>query len=211
MVLKDMTGKRCGRLTVVARAPNRTDRVAWDCICDCGAACVVLGKLLRNGFTKSCGCYRRELSKVTNMRHGMRHTAEYRIWSGMLYRCYNPSSPAFADYGGRQIGVCGGWRGANGFAQFVSDMGCRPSPQHSLDRIDNGGDYSPSNCRWAPRLMQARNTRRNRLLEYNGETQCVSAWAEATGLLPATIIARINAGWSIRDTLCRPLRRSHKT
>ncbi len=132
----------------------------------------------------------------------MSGAAEYNAWRGMLSRCSNRNDAYYRDYGGRGICVCDRW--TESFRNFVNDMGPRPSARHSIDRIDNDGDYESVNCRWATKKEQSRNTRRNRLLSYDGKTQCLAAWAEEIGLGFTTIHARLKRGWTVEQALTRP-------
>lgn len=160
----DLAGQRFGRLVAIRREPNAPKQALWFCECDCGRTAVVSSPALRHGKTKSCGCWRREFPAATKTRHGYatrdetgnyRH-AVYRIWRGMRSRCENPNQPHYPRYGGRGIKVCERWRD---FANFLADMGERPSPRHSLDRIDSDGDYEPGNVRWATASEQRHNAR----------------------------------------------------
>lgn len=131
---------------------------------------------------------------------------DWDIFNAMLYRCNNPRSKKYPRYGGRGITVCGRWlRG--GFRVFVADMGPRPSPKHSLDRIDNDGPYSPENCRWATMTQQQRNTMRNRLLAFQGQTMPMSEWAERLGMNPKVLRNRLTRGWSVDRALSTPMSR----
>lgn len=158
--VKDLTGMRFGRLRVLNREGSTKDGCAtWACICDCGSKLIVRGHTMRDGRSKSCGCLSREFTGKQFTTHGKSSTPEYRSWLKMRERCHNPRHHQHSDYGGRGIGICKRW---DSFAAFVEDMGERPTPQHTLDRINNNGNYEPGNCRWATRKDQNRNTRISR-------------------------------------------------
>lgn len=126
-----------------------------------------------------------------------------RVWRGMLRRCYCAKDQGFACYGGRGIRVCQRW--CKSFDSFVADMGPRPSPKHTLDRINNDGDYKPSNCRWATRKQQARNRRGTHRLTYHGKRLSATEWSERTGLPLGCIRSRLEGlSWSVERTLSTP-------
>lgn len=138
-------------------------RRRFRCLCACGNQKVVASGDLLNARVKSCGCLRRELAaKKALLRACDGKAPERAVWLSMIDRCTNPKARAFAHYGARGITVWGGWLD---YRQFLADMGRRPSPRHSLDRIDNDKGYSPENCRWATAAQQMRNTRRSRINE----------------------------------------------
>lgn len=137
-----------------------------------------------------------------NLRHGhtrgRRNTPEYSAWMGMRRRCSYARGPMFRHYGGRGIKVCAQWES---FETFLADLGPRPSGEHSIDRIDNGGDYEPGNVRWATPSEQASNKRTNRMLQFEGRSQTASAWARELGMLYETLLRRLKRGWSVDRAL----------
>ena len=130
-------------------------------------------------------------------------TPEFRSWAHMRRRCKDQRDNRYDRYGGRGIVVCERWQ--TSFAAFLADMGPKPTPQHSIDRIDNDGNYEPGNCRWATRREQGNNTKRNRLLTLNGETMTVTEWSRKVGIHNRTIRARLARGWTVQDALLAPL------
>ena len=172
----NLVGKKFNRLTVVKRLDNdKCGKRLWECICDCGNIKVLSSSLLINGYTKSCGCLHSDLLKERNKKHSLSKTYIYNTWNGIKARCYNKNNLSYDRYGGRGIKMCDRW--LNSFELFVSDIGERPSIKHSIDRIDNNGNYEPSNCRWATAGIQKRNQKCGVLLEYNGIIKNQTDWA----------------------------------
>jgi hypothetical protein len=205
----DLTGQRFGKLVADKVVGSHRKGRVWRCTCDCGGTNDVPSERLRNGWTKSCGCravdHGRYLSSL-RVTHGQSHKVpEYNIWAGMKARCSNPRSKSWRRYGGRGIRVCAEW--ANDFEAFLRDMGPRPSPAHSLDRMDYDGDYSPKNCRWATMLQQNNNRSSNRVIEAFGERLSSAEWEDRTGVRAAVIRDRIDSGWDIEEAVSRPVRR----
>ena len=205
MSFHDLTGQKFGRLTVVNRAGTGKDKqVLWLCKCDCGSNCIVFASNLRKGHTKSCGCLQKEATSKANKTHGMRHSRLYHIWNAMIGRCHRKADRAYPSYGGRGIAVCDEWHSFAGFHSWALAAGYEDGL--SIDRIDNDLGYSPSNCRWVTRYVQANNKRSNRCVEYNGETHTIAEWAEILGIKYATLRKRINDGWDVEKAFSAPVR-----
>lgn len=203
----DLQGHKYGRLTVISRNENRGRQVAWLCACDCGSTAVVIGAKLRSGHTQSCGCLQRERTSAAASLHkesgsSGKMTKEYNTWTLMKRRCYRAESSDYHLYGGRGIQVCERWR--HDYLAFLRDMGRAPTPQHSLDRVDNSLGYSPDNCRWATPKEQRRNQRGIKLLTFQGKTMTPMEWSVATGVNHKRIYARLKRGWSLEKTLTTP-------
>ena len=199
-IRKDLTGQRFNRWTVIGYVGNPSGRTRWLCRCDCGREKIVLGRTLTNGSSTCCGCSRRT--------HGMKRTPEYNSWQAIRARCYNKKRSSYPHYGGRGITVCPRWR--ESFEAFYEDMGPRPSPNHSINRIDNDGPYSPDNCEWANDKEQANNRRDNINVTFNGLTLNITQWGKKLGISRTLIGNRLRDGWTVEDALTRPVRRQTK-
>lgn len=196
------SGQRFSRFIALTVDDCATRPTKWICVCDCGRFLLVSHDNLVSGKSKSCGCWKLEKSRERARTHGMYGTREYGIWRAMISRCTNARQKYYDLYGGRGITVCDRWRN---FAAFYADMGPRPTPKHSIDRIDNNGPYSPENCRWSTRYEQAQNTRTNVYVSLNGKIVAVAEAARQIGLDAETLRMRLKRG-DMGERLFRPVR-----
>lgn len=198
--LIDLTGKRFGRYVVVSRSlVSNWGETRWECVCDCGNTSCVNGTDLKRGTSSSCGCYGREMVSKAKRVHGQSHSPEHSTWAGMHKRCSNPKTNGFKNYGGKGIKVCERWQD---FQKFLADMGPKPSREHTLDRVDRDGDYTPENCRWASHQVQQNNRSTNVVIEHQGQSMTVAEWARQTGLEYSTLWRRLFVlRWPIEKAL----------
>lgn len=202
----DLSGRIFGRLTVEKFAgypKHAPSKAQWVCACSCGqAGLVVYGYNLKNGNTNSCGCFKIEATKKSNSTHGQSKTLEYAIYHGMLLRCYDKKNARYPLYGGRGIKVHRRWRGADGFINFIADMGPRPSRQYSVERENNNRGYGPNNCVWATNKQQCRNTRKTRFVVFRGRRMPLIEACELADMPYTTVYFRVaKAGWSVKQAL----------
>lgn len=192
-------GERFGRLVVlpiepeVRVSPSGFKFAYMTVQCDCGTVFkTYLGRLTCNKVV-SCGCLGKEKSsariRAHNTTHGGSGTTEYKIWQGMRYRCSIESATGYNHYGGRGVTVCDRWAS---FENFLSDMGKRPSPAHSVDRIDPNGPYSPENCRWATVSEQANNKRNNVFVDIGGQKLTLAKAANLFGFSRSNVYKYMN-------------------
>ncbi len=157
--LSELAAQRFGRLTVTRLiGKNYRGKRLWECLCSCGCVTTAEAAELKRGRKQSCGCLRADRIGKVNCRHGMTNTRTHRVWDSMLSRCRNPKSISYQNYGGRGIKVCDEWLS---FEHFYRDMGESVAPLQ-LDRIDNNGNYEPSNCRWATPSQNSSNRRNSK-------------------------------------------------
>lgn len=186
---RTLPGQRFGRLVVCGFESTRNGNHYWRCLCDCGCERAVSTTNLNNGHVKSCGCFKSDFHST----HRMSQSRAYKAWINMKTRCGNANTHYYKDYGERGIRVCDRWQS---FEAFHEDMGDPPSRTHSIDRIENDGNYEPGNCRWATPTQQVRNRRNNIVVEYRGESKCLSEWAHLTGIPQNTLRYRLSHGWN---------------
>jgi hypothetical protein len=182
-----------GRLKVL----HNVGGSSWLCQCVCGQHVTVKSWNLRNGNNKSCGCLKRNVLGDATRTHGQANSRltgyankAYGVWQAMRDRCTNKNRKDYHRYGGRGIKVCKRWEK---FENFLADMG-EPPPKHTLDRINNDGDYKPSNCRWATRMEQSHNSTRIRYIKIGNKTRRLSEWLEVFGISRNTFYCRKRKG-----------------
>jgi hypothetical protein len=195
---KNLHGVRFGRLIATTKMPSRVTPsgytlAVWLCECDCGNSKAILARSLISGATISCGCYIKSIRGDSIRTHGMSRTSFYRAWRSMLNRCDYKEC-----YVSRGIKVCDRWRV---FDKFMEDMIKGYSNELSLDRINNDGDYTPQNCRWATKKEQTRNRRITRTLTVFCETKPMAEWCDIYGVSYSTLNSRINCGWPSEKAL----------
>lgn len=213
-VAESLIGRVFGRGTVFAEcardvSPKGRRESRWQLLCVCGEIYDVRRSNLVSGATLSCGCLLRERITESRYVHGRVGTPEYIVWAGMVARCTYAKHKAYRQYGGRGICVCDEWR--DSFAAFFRDMGERPTAKHSLERINNNGNYEPGNVRWATRQEQNNNRSNNHVLEYGGERKTLANWARSLGVPARRLHSRLAYGWSVERTLTEPPRASRRS
>lgn len=207
---RDLTGMRFGRWSVISYAGIAVlygrKRRTWLCRCACGTERDIAEINLVKGSSRSCGCVWKNVGARV-FKHGLSHDSLYVVWKSMLARCEQPSVESYHLYGGRGIKVCERW---HQYDNFLADMGVRPSPTHSIDRINNDGDYEPNNCRWATRREQVENTRITKRYLYRGDNCTTRRLHEISGIKMATIRFRLNHGWTVEEAVETPVTKFSK-
>lgn len=198
--MKSIIGNKYGRLTVVALSGKIGGHNVYRCLCECGGIAIARKDNLISGHTNSCGCLQLERASI----HNKSSSKLFKVWAGIINRCENENARQYKDYGGRGISICKEWR--TNFQAFY-DWAIENGYAYGLtvDRIDNDGNYCPENCRIASREEQANNTRRNVLIEYNGQRNSIAQWARRTGINEATLWNRLRNGWSVEKALTAPV------
>lgn len=194
-VKKNLEGMRFGKLTILYEHPDmKYGCYTWVCQCDCGKKThPIPTNMLLSGNTRSCGCYRAEVTRARSVTHDSSNTRLYGIWRSMKSRCLNQRAEKYKTYGGRGIKVCEEW--LNDFQAFYDwAMANGYQDDLTIDRIDVNGDYCPENCRWVDMRIQSNNRRTNVLVEINGERKTFGEWSNITGIRYATIYQRYLRG-----------------
>ena len=197
----DLTGRVFGRLTVLRRSGYKTGLIAWDCICACGKGSHTRGGDLTSGKIRSCGCLNMERRST---KFGATLDPHYQCWWAMVARCFDPNNNGYSRYGAVGISVYAPW--VTDFQAFKTYMGPRPTPDHSIDRIEGSKGYFPGNVRWASSLEQTLNRRVTVMVDYKGVRQSLAVLARAHGLAPKVVNSRVSrGGWSVEKALTTPV------
>lgn len=205
----DLTGMKFNNLTVIEQAetkilPCGQHKTMWKCKCKCGKETIVSSHALRNNGILSCRECGIKRSAETRKKLDNKNIRLYHIWNNMRQRCNNPKHNYFKNYGGRGITICDEWSGEKGFENFYKwSMENGYSDELTIDRIDNDNGYSPQNCRWATRKEQANNTRKNKIIEFNGEEKTLSQWADFYGLSQDLLGERLLRGKTMEESIRR--------
>jgi len=191
-------GQKIHKWTIIDIAPPRIRKTYWLCECECGIRREVRENALKSNMSKFCGYCKIKHGACVNYDR----EPEYCVWDAMIQRCSNVKCKGYKRYGGRGIKVCDEWRD---YTRFINDMGRRPTPKHSLDRIDNDGGYNLTNCRWATRKEQDRNTSQITYITLNGARVKFIDACDQYSINPATARFRLRRGWSAEDTFHTPV------
>jgi len=202
--LIDVVGQRYGRYLVIAKSDKRTkaNKQVVLCKCDCGTEREVVVNNLRSGTSTSCGCWKDEKTGARRKIHGYSKNSMYHRYRSMIRRCYDPLHKEFHNYGGRGIKVCDRW--LESIENYMEDMGKAPFYMASIDRIDNNGDYLKENCHWATKKEQTINRRTTKMIEYNGESLCLSDWSRKLGFEKQFVQKRLKRGWTVEEAIKNP-------
>lgn len=205
--VENVIGQRFERLVVLENLQIKAHgSTLHRCICDCGNIIEIPLSYLKSKHYRSCGCLKRD----SHTTHNLSKTRIYEIYNCMLKRCYKENNQAYKDYGGRGITVCDEWK--NSFIEFAKwAMKNGYKDDLTIDRIDNNGNYEPSNCRWATKAEQARNTRKNKFFTYNGETKIISEWSRILEIPQTTLFRRIKQNRPIQEIIYKGDLRCLKT
>lgn len=210
-----MIGKRFGSYTVLAydgyRVTSKSRQKMWLCVCDCGTERSVSQGNLKNGNSKSCGCWKADHAREWKLTHGMTGTPEYNTWKQMIKRCYNKKARNYRWYGAVGISVCDSWR--TDFLAFFNHVGQKPYKAHSIDRYPNrNGNYDPGNVRWATQDQQVDNRDVVVFIEHNGMSMTATQWAKHYGISAQSIRYRYKRGLPMEEVFSvvnlKTLRRS---
>lgn len=198
----DLTGDRYGTLTVIKQSENKGKKKMWLCRCDCGNEVIVSGGNLRNGHTQHCLECGYKLMGTSRTTHGKSKHPLFGVWADIIARCEDEKEKAYKDYGGRGISICEEWRkDFQKFYDWSMENGYKKGLQ--IDRINNDGNYEPSNCRWVTRIVNANNKRSNKFIEHNGERKTIAEWARYYNVNYKNLWGNLSRGDSLEEAVRR--------
>lgn len=202
----DLTGQKFNRLLVIEPARTKSGKFAWKCKCDCGKFVIVKGFELKNGGTKSCGCYKNDIARKRLTKHGLSRTKLRSILTSIHSRCENPNHISYKNYGGRGISVCKEWiEDFSAFYEWAINNGYKENLQ--IDRINNDGNYEPNNCRFVTQKENLMNKRNTLVYAYDGKEKTLQEWAIESGIEYRRLRSRIKeCGWSFEKAISTPVR-----
>lgn len=203
--LKDITGQKFGKWTVLEHKEKRGQAHYWLCKCECGNTAIVRGGSLAQGTSKSCGCVGRQKTIERSTKHGGYGTRLYRIWDDMKARCYNHNSISYPNYGAKGITVCEEWKNFKTFMDWALANGY--NDKLTLDRIDYNKGYTADNCRWITMMEQSNNKSNNHYITYNGETLTMVQWARKLNISYNLLCQRMSRGWTFEKAILTPKRK----
>lgn len=187
---------------IIQESGKRNGHRHFLCECDCGNQKIIAITDLRNGRSKSCGCFRKEINQKIHFKHGQSKSRLYSVWCSMRQRCLYENNSDWHNYGGRGISICENWKNFRVFRDWALVSGYRDNL--TIERINNNGNYSPSNCTWIPLSEQSKNTRRNKRITFNGKTKILKEWAKELNFTYSTLKFRLIRGWSVERAFTTP-------
>ena len=211
MKMKDITGKRYGKLTVIKHLGLFKNLHWWECKCDCGNIMKSTVGRLNFKLAVSCGCGQREAARricKERSRHNMKNTRIYNIWHSIKQRCFYKKSISFPSYGGRGITMCNEWLDFINFKDWALSSGY--ADNLSIDRKEVNGNYEPSNCRWFTSIQQANNRRNSNPITFNGKTLSLKEWSRIYNIKTPTLKNRLNNNWPLKKVFLLPVNHANK-
>ena len=206
MKIKNLINQKFNMLLVLEKYGRKNNRVIWKCRCECGNITYLPTFALTGNHTKSCGCLKGDNFCHIRQNHKLTNTRLYSILIDIKKRCYNSNFKYYCNYGGRGITICDNWK--NDFLAFYNwSMKNGYQENLSIDRINNDGNYEPSNCRWVDRITQGNNKRNNHFLTFNGKTLTIAQWSREIGIPEKNIDSRLRLNWSVEKTLTTPVKK----
>ncbi len=202
----NIEGKKYGRLTVISK--DSTNNKKWICECECGKVKSIWQSNLTTGRTLSCGCLASEITARRNYKHGGSKERLYEVWENMRKRCSNPKNNRYKNYGGKGVKVCDEWQEYKVFREWAYATGYDEFAEYgqcTIERIDVGGNYEPSNCTWKTIKEQCYNRTSNKILTYNGKSQTLTEWENEIGCGKYIIGNRLRKGWTVEEALSIPI------